>query len=233
MKKVIVAPLNWGLGHASRCVPIIKSLIKNQFTPVIASDGNTLEFLKKEFPTLESFELPSYDISYGKNLKWRLFLKTGLIAKSIQKEYESLKDQVDVVFGLTHVKVEQDEEIARLLPNIPLIMGGHEHTKKDRTVGNVIIRKADANAKSAYIHTINFDKASKTTSVSSRLQMIDTTVTSNPAVKTIVDKWQKIMNEEISNVVENPYEIIYTTEVPLEARDTPIRSVQTLSLIHI
>jgi 2',3'-cyclic-nucleotide 2'-phosphodiesterase (5'-nucleotidase family) len=147
--------------------------------------------------------------------------------EAIQKEYETLKDQVDVVFGLTHVKVGQDEEIARLLPNIPLIMGGHEHTKKDRTIGDVIIRKADANAKSAYIHTINFDKASKTTSVSSQLQMIDTTVAYNPAVKTIVNKWQKIMDEEISNVVENPYEIIYTTEVPLEARDTPIRSVQT------
>jgi uncharacterized protein (TIGR00661 family) len=100
-KKVIVAPLNWGLGHASRCVPIIKSLIKNQFTPVIASDGNALEFLKKEFPTLESFELPSYNISYGKNLKWTLFLKSRYIATSVHKEHailqEYLKNHQEVV----------------------------------------------------------------------------------------------------------------------------------------
>lgn len=147
--------------------------------------------------------------------------------EAIQKEYNRIKDKADVVFGLTHVKVEQDEKIATMLPNIPLIMGGHEHTKKDRKVGDVIIRKADANAKSAYIHTINFDKANKTTSVSSQLKMVDTTVANNPTVKKIVDKWQKIMNDEISNVVDNPTEVIYHAEIPLEARDTPIRSEQT------
>ena len=68
---------------------------------------------------------------------------------SIQKEYESIKDKVDVVIGLTHVKIEHDREIARLLPNIPLIMGGHEHDHKNEMVGNVKITKADANAKTA------------------------------------------------------------------------------------
>ena len=64
--KIIVAPLNWGLGHASRCVPIIKALLVNNYTPIIASDGIALEFLKQEFPYLESLELPSYKISYSK-----------------------------------------------------------------------------------------------------------------------------------------------------------------------
>lgn len=147
--------------------------------------------------------------------------------ESIQEEYNRIKDEVDIVLGLTHVKVSQDEEIAKLLPNIPLIMGGHEHTQKDRKVGDVIIRKADANAKSAYIHTIEFDKSNKTSVVSSVLKVIDTTVAYNPEVKAVVDKWQDIMNKEISQVVENPYEVIYTTDVPLDGRDTPIRSTQT------
>jgi len=38
-KKIIVAPLNWGLGHATRCIPIIVSLLDHGYTPVIASDG--------------------------------------------------------------------------------------------------------------------------------------------------------------------------------------------------
>ncbi len=91
-RKIIVAPLNWGLGHASRCVPIIKELLKNKLTPIIASDGNALEFLKKEFPTLEVLELPSYQISYGKNLKWNLFLKTFSILKVVKKERQILKE---------------------------------------------------------------------------------------------------------------------------------------------
>ena len=72
MKKIIVAPLFWGLGHASRCVPIIQILKKYHFTPVIASDGEALQFLQKEFPEMEVIELPSYQISYGKNVEWSL-----------------------------------------------------------------------------------------------------------------------------------------------------------------
>ena len=85
-KKIIVAPLNWGLGHASRCVPIINALLENNYIPVIASDGNALGFLKQEFPDLENLELPSYHISYGKNIKLKLLLKLPKIRKSVKEE---------------------------------------------------------------------------------------------------------------------------------------------------
>ena len=146
---------------------------------------------------------------------------------SIQKEYESIKDKVDVVIGLTHVKIEHDREIARLLPNIPLIMGGHEHDHKNEMVGNVKITKADANAKTAYIHSINFNKKTKETSISSLLKTIDTTIVDDKKVKLVVDKWMEVMNSQISKIVENPYEIIYHTNLPLDGRDIPIRSKQT------
>ena len=48
--KVLVAPLNWGLGHATRCIPIIHFLIENNFSPVLASDGVALALLKKRIP---------------------------------------------------------------------------------------------------------------------------------------------------------------------------------------
>ena len=128
---------------------------------------------------------------------------------SIQKEYELIKEEVDVVIGLTHVKIEHDREIARLLPNIPLIMGGHEHDHKNEMIGNVKITKADANAKTAYIHSINFNKKTKETSISSLLKTIDTTIVDDKKVKLVVDKWMEVMNSQISKIVENPYEIIY------------------------
>jgi len=62
-KRIIVAPLHWGLGHATRCIPIINSLLEKN-TVAIASDGEALELLRKEFPDLESFELPAYNIRY-------------------------------------------------------------------------------------------------------------------------------------------------------------------------
>ncbi len=74
-RNILVAPLNWGLGHATRCIPIIKELEKHGWNPIIASDGAALSLLKKEFPHLLALELPSYNIEYSekaRNLKWKL-----------------------------------------------------------------------------------------------------------------------------------------------------------------
>ena len=66
-KRILIAPLNWGLGHATRCIPIITALLENDFEPILASDGDALALLQLEFPTLKSFKLPSYNISYPNN----------------------------------------------------------------------------------------------------------------------------------------------------------------------
>lgn len=95
MSKVIVATLNWGLGHASRCVPIINYLVENKFTPVLASDGEALKFLSKEFPNLETLILPSYNISYGRNLKWNLFKKIPVIRRAIKRERKILQEYLN------------------------------------------------------------------------------------------------------------------------------------------
>ncbi len=87
--KILVAPLNWGLGHATRCIPIINALILNNYTPIIASDGAALQLLQKEFPELKSYELPSYGITYshnGKKLKYKILLELPKILKSIMNE---------------------------------------------------------------------------------------------------------------------------------------------------
>jgi len=62
--KVIIAPLNWGLGHATRCIPIIRSFIEKDWNVVLASDGDALQLLKEEFPDLPAYEIPGYNISY-------------------------------------------------------------------------------------------------------------------------------------------------------------------------
>jgi len=93
-KKILVAPLNWGLGHATRCIPIIKALIANKFEPILASDGDALTLLQKEFPQLTSYQLPTYNISYSKNnnLKYKLFLNTPKIIKAVKQEKKVVKE---------------------------------------------------------------------------------------------------------------------------------------------
>ncbi|MBK0371089.1 glycosyltransferase [Flavobacterium agrisoli] len=88
-KTILVAPLNWGLGHATRCIPIIKALQENNYIPIIASDGIALELLKKEFPYIQALTLPSYQIEYaknGKNFKWKLIKNSPKMIEAVLDE---------------------------------------------------------------------------------------------------------------------------------------------------
>ena len=91
--KILIAPLNWGLGHASRCIPIILALKENGFIPVIASDGAALELLKREFPNDIFESLPTFNIEYAKkkeNFRFKIFKQLPKLFYSIQKEKKVL-----------------------------------------------------------------------------------------------------------------------------------------------
>ena len=96
-KTILVAPLHWGLGHATRCIPIIRALLEYNYNVLLASDGAALLLLQKEFPALPFVELPSYDITYskkGKNFKWKLISKLPHIQKAITSEKKVIKELV-------------------------------------------------------------------------------------------------------------------------------------------
>ncbi len=97
-KKVLVAPLNWGLGHATRCIPIINALMHEGIEPVIASDGAALSLLKKEFPALQTRELPSYNVEYSakrSNFKLKMLLNSPKIAHAISAEKKAIKKFIE------------------------------------------------------------------------------------------------------------------------------------------
>ncbi len=64
--RVLICPLNWGLGHATRDVPIIQKFINLDFEVIIAADGISYDYLKKEFPALTFIVLPGYRVEYSK-----------------------------------------------------------------------------------------------------------------------------------------------------------------------
>ncbi|PZX43848.1 uncharacterized protein (TIGR00661 family) [Nonlabens dokdonensis] len=94
-KNILIAPLNWGLGHATRCIPIINAVLDNGDHPIIASDGQALELLKKEYPAETFIELPSYDIEYakeGENLKLKMLKDSPKIWMAIRSEHKVLHE---------------------------------------------------------------------------------------------------------------------------------------------
>ncbi len=151
----------------------------------------------------------------------------GDIYKEADRAYNNLKDKVDIVVGLTHLEIEQDKELARQLSEIPFIMGGHEHNAMLVKEGETTIAKADANAKSMYIHTFTFNTDTKALTGDSELFFIDDKVASDPKVEAIVGKWTGLLDEKIKEIIDDPNEIIYTAKSPLDGTDSASRSIQT------
>lgn len=97
-KRILVAPLNWGIGHATRCIPLINALLINGYEPIIASDGQALLLLKKEFPNLICITLSGYNVKYAKNsffFKWVLFWQSRKIISAITTEKEQIDSIID------------------------------------------------------------------------------------------------------------------------------------------
>ena len=104
-KTILVAPLFWGLGHAARCIPIVKALQQQNYNVLLGSDGEALLFLRKEFPSLSYIQLPSYGITYPKNgnyFKWKMFWNLRHIQKAISSERKIIKELVseDKIHGI-------------------------------------------------------------------------------------------------------------------------------------
>jgi uncharacterized protein (TIGR00661 family) len=115
-KKLLVAPLDWGLGHATRCVPIIRDLLNNNCEVWLAAEGAQEKLLREEFPLLPFLPLKGYRIKYAKNgMTGKLLIQIPSILRSVKEENNWLKKQVarhgfDVVisdnrYGLYHEKV--------------------------------------------------------------------------------------------------------------------------------
>src|SRR5690349_15472856 len=96
-KRVLITPLDWGLGHATRCIPIIQALQQRNCEVSIATSGPALLLLRKEFPLLKHFELVSYNVRYSKSISVvaAIFWQLSKIRNAIAREHAELKKIID------------------------------------------------------------------------------------------------------------------------------------------
>ncbi len=93
-KKILISPLDWGLGHATRCITIIHYLEKLNCDITIAASGKIEILLKNEFPHLTYFNLPGYEIAYSKSKRFlplKILIQIPKILKIIRFEHQWLK----------------------------------------------------------------------------------------------------------------------------------------------
>jgi len=135
MKKVLLCPLDWGIGHATRCVPVIHKLREAGMEVVIATDNRPFAFLRKEFPDLRIIRFPGRKVRYpkGAGMVRKMILTAPAFLMSIIQEHRKLLKIVeetgaDIVisdnrFGCWHPKKPSVFITHQLEIQIPSSMG--------------------------------------------------------------------------------------------------------------
>lgn len=95
-RNILICPLDWGLGHATRCIPMIHQL-QSKNNVFIASVGGASELLKKEFPELKHFTLPSYKITYPvkRSMSFHMALHLPTLWSTILQEKKVVKNIIE------------------------------------------------------------------------------------------------------------------------------------------
>ena len=132
---VLVAPLNWGLGHATRCIPVIRELIKQNAKVYISAAGGGKNILEKEFPSVSFIDIPGISIKYPKNgaMVRSMVAQMPSIISAIRKENRILKDVVKA-HKITHVI--SDNRYGLFFNNVKTAFITHQVNIKSSSVAN-------------------------------------------------------------------------------------------------
>jgi uncharacterized protein (TIGR00661 family) len=151
--RILIAPLDWGLGHATRCIPIITALIKQHCTVIIAAEGQIKILLKKEFPQLQFIELRGYRVRYSQYKIWMPVKLLTQLPKIIYRIYAENRWLKRVIEEHSIDAVISDNRMGLYNKQIPCIYITHQLTIK---TGN---RFTESIAQKIHYHFINKFKA--------------------------------------------------------------------------
>lgn len=165
--------------------------------------------------------LNSFDVKYAN------------ISDPFQKARESIddlkKNGADIIIGITHQSISEDIKFAADFPEIDLIMGGHEHENFNLLRGDNFtpITKADANAKTVFIHQLVFDKKTRELRITSELKFINETIESDPKIEEVVQKWTDFAFEEFRKNGIEPLNKICAIDEIMDGTEASVRSKAT------
>lgn len=154
---------------------------------------------------------------------WVKFLPVVESAKAAVAE---LDGKVDAIVALTHLALADDANLAERVPQIDLILGGHEHENWLLRRGEHFtpIVKADANVRSLAVVSMSFGARGTRPTVSARLQVIDETVKPLPSVDALVKKWVAAAFDAFRKDGFTPEAPVVTLTEPLDGREAVVRN---------
>jgi 5'-nucleotidase/UDP-sugar diphosphatase len=160
--------------------------------------------------------------------------------QALQDQVETLNPQVDILVALTHLSLAQDQQVVAVIPDIDLILGGHEHENiqqwrfdpvSDHPPGceeqPTPIFKADANARTVYIHDLFYDTETRCLTITSRLQPITAALPEDPRTAATVQQWQERGFAGFRASGFNPEETVAVSTLPLDGLEASVRNHPT------
>ena len=148
---------------------------------------------------------------------------------TVKEQVRELKNRVDILVVVTHLSIEQDQKLAEAVPEIDIIIGGHEHENLQLWRGRDFtpIFKADANARTVYIHNLLYDTATQRLKINSYIQPVTNEIPDEPNTEKVVKTWVTQGFEAFRANGFEPEQAIATTSVPLDALEGSVRNRNT------
>lgn len=131
--KILVAPLNWGLGHASRCVPLVQQFIDEGHEVIIAGDGVSLTLLRRHFPKLRYVYLAPLNLRYGKGKRqvWAMVKAMPHLLSWAMKDHAILQavlreERFDMVLSDNRFGLYPSKKSTEANPNLRSVYMTHQ-----------------------------------------------------------------------------------------------------------
>ncbi len=144
---------------------------------------------------------------------------------SLREEIARIRDSVDVLLALTHLALQDDVTLADSIPEIDLILGGHEHENWSLRRGPRFtpIIKADANARSAAVVNLTLRPGARPT-VDWRIVPVTDSIPGDSLVAAEAGRWTELAYAAFRQDGLDPTRVIAALPVPLDARESIVRN---------
>ncbi|MCS7085277.1 MAG: 5'-nucleotidase C-terminal domain-containing protein, partial [Bacteroidia bacterium] len=112
--------------------------------------------------------------------------------EALDEVARTIKDSTHALAAMTHLNFAQDRELASTRPEWALFMGGHEHERTFyRTSAGTVVAKADANARSAFVHLFTFRPRTQKVELKSRIVDLNARIRPDPETRRVVERWME------------------------------------------
>lgn len=153
----------------------------------------------------------------------------GDVVETARAQVAALRERADILIALTHLSAADDVALAQAVPGIDLILGGHEHENMQlwRGAAYVPIFKADANARTVYIHRLIYDTDRRLLTVRSVLRRVTAEIPEDPATLAEVRHWQELGFAAFRAEGFEPEQLVATVPLALDGLEASVRNRST------